>query len=107
MTAATVVPEADGSRSLSWRRVFGVPFRAATWRSIAYELLALPLGIAYFVILVTGFSVGAGLAVVIIGLAVLALTVVALADHGRGRARARPQPAAGHDPAARAHGAPA
>jgi signal transduction histidine kinase len=77
VTAATVVPEADGNRPLSWRRVFGVPFRAATWRSIAYELLALPLGIAYFVILVTGFSVGAGLAVVIVGLAVLALTVVA------------------------------
>jgi signal transduction histidine kinase len=90
VTAATVVPEADGSPPLGWRRVFGVPFRAATWRNVVYELLALPLGIAYFVILVAGFSVGAGLAVVIIGLGVLSLTVIAwrlMAGIERGLAR--------------------
>jgi signal transduction histidine kinase len=90
VTAATVVSEPDAGRTLSWRRVLGVPFRATTWRAVVYELLALPLGIAYFVILVTGFSVGAGLAVVIIGLAVLALTVVAwrvMAGVERGLAR--------------------
>ncbi|MEA2280679.1 MAG: hypothetical protein QOK21_1286 [Solirubrobacteraceae bacterium] len=90
MTATTVVPEADGGRPLSLRRVFGVPFRAATWRHVVYELLALPLGIAYFTILVTGVSVGAGLAVVIVGLGILALTVVAwriMAGVERGLAR--------------------
>jgi signal transduction histidine kinase len=73
-----------------WWRVLGVPFHAATWRNVLYLLLALPLGIAYFVVLVAGWSVGAGLAVLIVGVAILAATVVAwrlMAGIERGLAR--------------------
>jgi signal transduction histidine kinase len=72
------------------RRVLGVPFESATWRHVAYELLALPLGIAYFVTLAVGVSLGAGLAVLVIGLGVLAVTVLAwriMAAIERGLAR--------------------
>jgi signal transduction histidine kinase len=75
VTAVSAVP-VPGSRSLA-RRVLGVPFRAATWRHLLYELLALPLGVAYVVILVTGWSVGAGLTVVLVGLGILAATMAA------------------------------
>lgn len=90
MTADTVVPAARGSRTLTARRLFGVPFRAATWRHVLYLLLALPLGVAYFGVLVTGWSVGAGLAVIVVGLGVLAATMVAwrlMAGIERGLAR--------------------
>ena len=39
--------------------------------NLLYLLLSLPLGILYFVILVTGFSLGAGLAITIIGIPLL------------------------------------
>jgi len=40
-----------------------------------YLLLSFPLGIAYFVFLVTGMSLGFGLAIIWIGLAILALVI--------------------------------
>jgi hypothetical protein len=42
-----------------------------TYLNIAYLLLALPLGTAYFVFLVTGFSLGVGLIVTLIGIPIL------------------------------------
>ncbi len=39
--------------------------------NLLYLLLSLPLGILYFVILITGFSLGAGLAITIIGIPIL------------------------------------
>ncbi|HAX68923.1 MAG TPA: sensor domain-containing protein [Anaerolineales bacterium] len=39
--------------------------------NLLYLLFSLPLGILYFVVLITGFSVGAGLAITIIGLPLL------------------------------------
>jgi signal transduction histidine kinase len=59
------------------RRVLGVPFRPQTWRHVLYLLLAFPLGVVYFVVLVAGVSVGGGLAVVVVGLFVLGATVMA------------------------------
>jgi hypothetical protein len=54
------------------------PFgRSLTYRRIAYLLLAFPLGLAYFILLVVALSVGAGLAVTLIGLPILALTLYA------------------------------
>jgi hypothetical protein len=41
------------------------------WRNLAYLLLTFPLGIAYFVFLVTGLSVGAGMAITLIGIPIL------------------------------------
>ncbi len=39
--------------------------------NLIYLLLSLPIGILYFVILVTGFSLGAGLAITLIGIPIL------------------------------------
>jgi hypothetical protein len=52
----------------------GVVARPQTYRNLVYLALAFPLGIAYFVALVTGFSLGAGLAVTLVGLPILLAT---------------------------------
>jgi hypothetical protein len=56
-------------------RFFQVALEGQTYLNILYLLLAFPLGLAYFIILVTGFSLGFGLAVIWIGLLILALMV--------------------------------
>ena len=50
---------------------FGVITRSNTWRSVGYLLLAFPLGIFYFVFLVTGFSLGFGLIITLMGIPIL------------------------------------
>jgi signal transduction histidine kinase len=76
----------------SWAgRFAGVAVRPQTWLNVAYLLMALPFGIAYFVVLVVGGSVGAALAVVIVGLGILLATLAAsrgMAAIERGLARA-------------------
>jgi two-component system, OmpR family, phosphate regulon sensor histidine kinase PhoR len=47
-----------------------------TYLRIVYLLLAFPLGTTYFILLITGLSVGVGLSVIGVGLVILALTVV-------------------------------
>lgn len=47
-----------------------------TYLRILYLLLAFPLGILYFTVIVTGLSVGLGLAIVIVGFLVLILTLL-------------------------------
>ena len=59
------------------RRFFLAPFRKATYKHALYLLLALPLGIVYFVALVTGISVGLSLVVIWIGLPILLATLLA------------------------------
>lgn len=64
--------------------------RAQTWLNLAYLLLALPTGVAYFVLLVAGISTGVGLAVLVVGLAILLATLAAwrgMASIERGLAR--------------------
>jgi signal transduction histidine kinase len=58
-------------------RFAGVVLCGQTWLNVAYLLLAFPTGLAYFVVLVVGITVGAGLAVLIIGLAILLATLAA------------------------------
>ena len=43
--------------------------------NLLYLLFSLPLGVLYFVILITGFSLGAGLAITIIGLPLLVVMI--------------------------------
>ena len=70
--------------SVPRRRVYGVamhtvltePFRLRTWRETAWALLAFPIGLFWFVVLVTLLASGLGLAVTIVGLPILALTLV-------------------------------
>ena len=65
------MPRAD--RSLG--AVVGVIRRPQTYVNVLYLLLSFPLGIAYFVFLVTGLSVGFGLVVIWVGVSILALVL--------------------------------
>ena len=61
---------ADGSRrAVRW--FFGVPLRAQTYTNLAYLAFAFPLGLAYFVFLVVGLSLGASLAILLVGIPIL------------------------------------
>ena len=51
--------------------VRSAPFESRTYLRILYLLLSFPLSLTYFVILITGFSLGVGLAVIGIGLLIL------------------------------------
>jgi hypothetical protein len=58
--------------SSAGRRFFGVVARPQTYRNIAYLLLGLPLGTAWFTLLVTGWSVGIGMmAAALLGIPIL------------------------------------
>jgi len=60
------------------KRLFAPLARSRTWSETLHLLLDLPFGIAWFTIVVTGLSLGAGLVVVaLVGLLVLAATVFA------------------------------
>jgi hypothetical protein len=52
-------------------RFFGVVVRPRTWLGIVFHLLAFPLGLFYFVFLVTGLSVGVSLVVIWVGIPIL------------------------------------
>lgn len=49
------------------------PFRVRTYTNVLFLAMAFPLGLAYFIFLTVGFSVGLGLTIVWIGLPILAL----------------------------------
>jgi signal transduction histidine kinase len=74
------------------RRLLTPLVRARTWSETAHLLLDLPLGIAWFTVVVTGVSLGAGLVVVALtGVLVLAATIAfgrAIGVVERARARA-------------------
>ena len=55
------------------RLFLGAPFRLRTYTNLLYLMLALPLGLAYFIFLAVGLTVGFGLTLVWIGLPILAL----------------------------------
>src|SRR5512136_1654311 len=55
---------------------FSVVLKGQTYLNILYLLLAFPLGLGYFIVLVTGLSLGFSLAILWIGLLILALMVV-------------------------------
>jgi hypothetical protein len=55
------------------RHFFGAPLRLRTYTNLLYLLLALPLGVAYFVFLTVGLTAGFGLTIVWVGIPLLAL----------------------------------
>jgi hypothetical protein len=57
-----------GAPPTFWRQVFGVFADPSVYKALAYMILALGTGVAYFTIVVTGLSTTAGLLVVIIGI---------------------------------------
>ena len=50
---------------------FGVIARKATYAKLLYLLLSFPLGILYFVLIVTGLSLGLGLIITLVGIPIL------------------------------------
>ncbi|HMK91973.1 MAG TPA: sensor domain-containing protein, partial [Thermoleophilia bacterium] len=68
-------PTGDDRRGRSWAsRFFGVIARPASWTNLVYLALTFPLGLFYFVFLVTMLSVGIGLVIVWVGIFILGLT---------------------------------
>jgi hypothetical protein len=57
------------------RQVFGVFKEKRTYLNLLYVALAFPLGIAYFVALVTLVAIGGGMAITLVGLPLLVLTI--------------------------------
>ncbi len=57
-------------------RFFGVIVEPQSYLNILFLLLGLPLGIAYFVFLVIGFSVGFGLVIIWVGVPILMLVLL-------------------------------
>jgi Putative sensor len=71
MTTATTDPLAPFANGV--RRFFGAPFRLRTYTNLLYLMLAFPLGLAYFIFLIVGLTVGFSLTLIWIGLPILAL----------------------------------
>lgn len=69
-TPTAPAPDQSGGGDLA-RAFFGVIAQRQTWLNVLYMLLAFPLGIMYFVILVTGLSLGLGLAILWVGIPIL------------------------------------
>jgi hypothetical protein len=65
----------NGPTGTSKPGFFGVVIDPQSYVNMAYLLLAFPLGTAYFVFLVTGLSVGFGLAITIVGIPILLLVL--------------------------------
>ena len=57
--------------------VFGVFVKPQTYLNLVYLYMAFPLGIAYFVFIVVGLSMGFGLIITLFGVPLLVLTIVA------------------------------
>jgi hypothetical protein len=72
MSTSTTTADADGATRSG---IFGVLTAGQTYRNLLYLFLRFPLGIAYFTVLVTGFAVGVGMAVLLVGFVLLAMTV--------------------------------
>jgi hypothetical protein len=75
MTGST---NADSAAEVTLADALGVVTDAQSYRNILYLVLAFPLGLAYYVVLVTGFALGLGLSVLVVGLGILLGTVVGL-----------------------------
>lgn len=80
----------DTTHAVPDRRAVAWPlrlFQRRTWAEVLYALIALPLGIAGFVIALTTLIVGLGLSVTLVGLPVLAASMVVCRALGDARRR--------------------
>jgi hypothetical protein len=66
------------SPSPGWRGALRPLLTARGYTGLTHHLLGLPLGLAYFTWLVTGLSVGLGLAVTLIGIPILTLVLASV-----------------------------
>jgi hypothetical protein len=58
-----------------WRTMLRPLITARGWTAVTHHLLGLPLGTAYFIWIVTGLSLGAGLAITLVGIPILTLVL--------------------------------
>ena len=71
--------QAIEQQEVDWiRALFQVLWNPSTYLKILYLLISFPLGIFYFVFLITGFALGLGLAIIWIGLPILLLVILAI-----------------------------
>ena len=70
MTAASALTPDSGID-----RIFGPVLERRTYWHLLHAALSFPLGLLYFVIMIVGLSLGAGLAVLFVGFAILAMTL--------------------------------
>jgi len=56
-------------------RIFGPVLQSRTYKNLLYLAISFPLGILYFVTMITGVSLSAGLAIILVGFLILALTL--------------------------------
>lgn len=63
--------------SFELSNIFDVIIRGRTYANILYLLLAFPLGLFYFILLIVGFSVGIGTAIVGVGLLIFIVVLAA------------------------------
>jgi signal transduction histidine kinase len=90
-TGTTDLASAVPARRGLLRRMFGPAVQGRTWARTAHLLLNLPFGIAWFVMVVVGLSLGAGLLITLIGIPVLLLTLlsgrlISVVDRSRAKA---------------------
>ena len=67
----------------SIRKFFNVAARGRTYLNVAYIWLAFPLGLAYFIFLVTGSALSLGLSLLWIGLLLMALFIMLIWAFGQ------------------------
>ncbi len=65
------------------REYFGVFFNKQTYLNLVYLIAAFPLGLIYFVLLMTGLSLGFSLAIVLVGIPILLAMVGVIQGFGR------------------------
>jgi len=70
------MPTAESRGTL--RSFFGVSLEPQTYRTLIYNILAFPLGLAYFVVLTVGVSLTVGLGVTLAGPLVLVATILSV-----------------------------
>jgi len=56
---------------LSWNDIFNSIWKKQTWLNVSYLLISFPLGLIYFIFLVTGISIGFGLLILVFGIFIL------------------------------------
>lgn len=77
-TEIQTYPSEDPEKRLNLLvRFFTAPVQVRTYTNLFYLLLSFPLGIFYFVFLLTGLTLGFGLTIVWIGLPILAVVLAA------------------------------
>jgi signal transduction histidine kinase len=68
-------PPAELRSSGPAARALRAPFEARTWRETFHLLFNLPVGIATFVVIVTGFATGVGMAITLLGIPIVFATM--------------------------------